>query len=426
MVHKLSSFVRNFGSWALALRSASSPWKALHLCSEMHKRGVRFDSFCILFTLKSCTQLRNPAIIQHLHAQIIKLGFSSHVYVATSLLNAYVVVSFVDACLLFDEMPEKNTVTWNTMITGYSRSGDIQSARSIFDKMPYRDVTTWSAMIGAYTNSGWYEHGLSLFRDMAVKEAMKPDERTAGSVLSMCARMGSPAMLAGKSIHSFIVKNGWEVTVELGTILVNMYAKCGFLKSASQVFALMQDRNVMSWTALICGSAQHGYSKEALAIFEEMQVAGAEPNELTFTGVLSACAHTGLVKEGRKYFKMIEKYGLEPRIQHYGCMVDLLGKAGMLEEAYEIIKTMEVEPNVVVWGSFLWACKEHGQFEMAERVTEQVLRMIKPENDGGVYTLISELYVLGGKREEAERLRKLMCDVNVRKVRGSSFVGGGS
>ncbi|KAK4273346.1 hypothetical protein QN277_021768 [Acacia crassicarpa] len=409
-------------SWATALRNASSPRKALQLYAKMHRDGVHFDSFCILFTLKSSTPLQNTAVTRHLHAHIVKLGFSSHVYVATSLLNTYIAASFSDARLLFDEMPEKSIVSWNTMITGYSRLGDIPAARSVFEEMPHWDVASWSSMIAAYTNNGYYQQGMSLFRRMVGDGRVKPDEITTTSVLSVCAHTGSLGLLAGKSVHGFMLKNGWDLSVELGTVLVNMYAKCGFLKCASQVFELMQEKNVISWTSLICGFAHHGYSEEALAIFEKMLLAGIKPNELTFTGVLSACVHAGLVTKGHEYFKMIERYGLEPRIQHYGCMVDLLGKAGKLEEAYEMIKKMKLEPNIVVWGSFLSACKEHGQFEMAERVIGQVMRMVKPENDGGMYTLISDLYVLGRKWEDAERLRKLMIDVNVRKARGSSFV----
>lgn len=344
---------------------------------------------------------------------------------ATSLLHSYVVVSFVDACLLFDEIPEKNTVTWNTMIAGFSRSGDVERARLVFEEMPLRDVASWSAMIAAYVNNGKHERGLSLFRDMVMDEGLKPDQVSAGSVLSGCAHLGSLGLLVGKSVHGFMAKNGWELNVEIGTILVDMYAKCGFLKGAAQVFELMQEKNVMTWTALICGSAQHGYSKAALSLFEMMQKASVSANELTFTGVLSACVHTGLVEEGRKYFKMIEESGLEPRIQHYGCMVDLYGKAGLLEEAYEVIMKMSLEPNVVIWTAFLSACKEHKQFEMAERVVEQVMKMVKPENDGGVYSLLSNLYALGGKWDDAERVRSLMNNQRVRKVGASSFVRSG-
>ncbi|GAV80092.1 PPR domain-containing protein/PPR_2 domain-containing protein [Cephalotus follicularis] len=399
---------RNFNSWALSIKNASSPHKALYLYSQMHRQSLPFDSFSILFTLKSCTHLHdNLFVIRHLHSHIFKLGFTAHVYVATSLLNAYVVSLFQDACLLFEEMPERNVVTWNIMITGYSKAGDTEKARLIFDEMPMRDVASWSAMIAGYITNGNWDHGLALFRDMMLKE-MNLDQVTMGSVLSGCAHLGSLGLLVGKSVHGYMVKNGWELNVGIGMILIDMYAKCGYFRNACQVFDLMREKNVKTWTALICGSAQRGYSEETLSLFDMMQKAGVRPNEMTFTGILSACARTGLIEEGRKYFRMMEEYGLKPRIQHYGCMVDLFGKAGLLEEAYDVIRTMGLEPNVVVWSSFLSACKEHKQFDMAERVTEQVLRMIKPEKDGWVFSLISDLYVSNKKCDDAERVRKLM------------------
>ncbi|CAI0468535.1 unnamed protein product [Linum tenue] len=103
-------------------------------------------------------------------------------------------------------------------------------------------------------------------------------------------------------------------------------------------------------------------------------------------------------------------------------MVDIYGRAGLVEEAFGVIKRMKLEPNATVWGSFLSACKEHNRFDMVEKVIEQVLTVIKPETDGGVYTQICDLYVLNEKWEDAERVRKLMLNQNVRKVRGSSFV----
>lgn len=296
-------------------------------------------------------------------------------------------------------------------------------AREVFEETPHRDTVSWSSVISAYTNVGSYEQSLALFRRMLLVEGTKPDQVTAGAVLSGCAHMGYLGLLAGKSVHGFVVKNGWELNAELGAALVNMYAKGGVLRNAAMVFELMTEKDVMSWTLLICGAAQCGFNKEALVVFEKMQEAGVKPNELTFTGVLSACAHAELVEEGRRYFKMmIEDCGLEPRVQHYACLVYLIGKGGMLEEAYEIIRKMKVEPNVVVLGSFLSACKEHKQFGMAERVIKQVLGMAKPENDGGLYRLIADLYVIGEKWEEAERLTKMiMLGESVRQARGFNF-----
>ncbi|KAL3523192.1 hypothetical protein ACH5RR_016026 [Cinchona calisaya] len=413
---------RAFNSWALAIRKASSPHEALKLYTQMQCKRVPFDSFSVLFTVKSCTILNNVSIIRHLHSHILKLGFSSHVYVATSLLNAYVVASFDDACDLFDEMSERNTVTWNTMITGYARYGELGKARRVFDRMPMRDLSSWSAVIAGCMGNCRWDEGLALFREMIMIEGLKPDQVIFGSILPGCGHMGSVGVVFGKSIHGFVVKNKWELNVELGTCLVNMYAKCGHLKSACLVFDMMTDRNVVVWTALICGFAQHGCVEDVRLIFQRMTECGVRPNELTFTGLLSACAQAGFVEEGRGYFRMIQEYGLRPRIQHYGCMVDLFGKAGLLGEAYEIISSMPFEPNVVIWGSFLASCKVHKQFEMAERIFNQVMRTVRPENDGGVYTLISDLYVLSGKWGEAERIRELILNRKVRKARGSSFI----
>lgn len=205
-------------SWSLAIKNASSPEKALHLYTQMQRTSIPFDSFSILFTLKSCTQLQNPTLFHHLHAHLLKLGFNSHVYVATSLLNAYSAASFSDACYLFDEMPVRNTVTWNTMITGYSRSGRCEKARLVFEEMPLRNVASWNAMIAGYINSGHWDKGLMLFREMLVNEKLMPDKGTLCSILMGCGHMGSTGLLLGKSLHGFATKNGLELNMELGTV----------------------------------------------------------------------------------------------------------------------------------------------------------------------------------------------------------------
>ncbi|PQP97571.1 pentatricopeptide repeat-containing protein [Prunus yedoensis var. nudiflora] len=198
----------------------------------------------MLLTLKSCTQLKNDAVIQHLHAHILKLGFRSDLYVGTALLNAHSIASLEDACVLFDEMPDKNTVTWNIMISGYLRSGDVKRARLVFEEMPLRDIASFSAMISGYVQNGNHKHALLLFRSMVMNEneGLRPDGGIAVSVLSSCAHMGTHGLLLGKSVHGFMVKNHWELNVELGTTLVDMYAKCRSLKGAARVFELMQER----------------------------------------------------------------------------------------------------------------------------------------------------------------------------------------
>ncbi|CAA7409142.1 unnamed protein product [Spirodela intermedia] len=411
-----------------AIKSASNPQEAMCLYkitvvngdySRLHPLG----SHAAVFILKACcSRLRCANFVRHLHAHLLKAGHHFHVYVATALLHGYVLASFPDARLLFEEMPNRNTVTINTMISGYAKQGEISRARLLFEEMPERDIASWSAMIGGYVGQGEWAQAFRLFRELMWAEELKPDQSTLVTLLSCCAARASTRLL-GKSIHAYSQKSGMEINVQLGTALVDMYAKSGCLRSANLVFHRMPDKNVMPWSAMICGLATHGRGEEAMAFFRRMKEQGVRPNEITFTGVLNACCHAGLVEEGKKNFHaMTEEYGLTAGVHHYGCVVDLLGKAGLLEEAYDLVRKMKVEPNIVILTSLLASCKTHRNLAVAEKLIERVLGMANPDVDGGVYALVSDLYALGGRWGDAERIRTLMDRDSVKKRRGFSAI----
>lgn len=411
-----------------AIRRATTPQEAMCLykitvmngdCARRHPLG----SHAAVFLLKACcARLRCASFARHLHAHLLKAGHHSQVYVATALLHGYALASFPDARLLFEEMPNRNTVTTNTMISGYAKQGEIGRARLLFEEMPDRDVASWSAMIGGYASLGEWAQAFQLFRELMWGEELKPDQSTLVTLLSCCAARASTRLL-GKSIHAYSLKSGMEINVQLGTALVDMYAKSGCLRSASLMFHRMPEKSVMPWSAMICGLAAHGRGEEAMAFFRRMKEQRVRPNEITFTGVLNACCHAGLVEEGRKNFRaMTEEFGLTAGVHHYGCMVDLLGKAGLLDEAYDLVRKMKVEPNIVILTSLLASCRTHRNLAIAEKLIERVLRMANPDGDGGVYTLVSDLYALGGRWGDAERVRTLMDRARVKKRRGFSAI----
>ncbi|XP_073108306.1 pentatricopeptide repeat-containing protein At5g66520-like [Elaeis guineensis] len=405
---------------ASAIRKPSCPDEALRLFKlRFQRRRPGFDPF---ETHVAVSTLKASSSVPHLHAYFLKSGLFTDVHVASALLHNYALSSFSIARLLFDEIPNRNIVTANTMLTCYSRHGRLSKARSLFNSMKEKDIVSWSAIIGGYMDAGHRTQGLELFQEMMKTGHLKPDSLMLVTLLSGCASTGSLQLL-GKSIHAYAVKNGIEINVQLGTSLIDMYARSGCLISAFRVFERMRERNVMHWTAMICGLAMHGHGKEAVAFFDRMREVGVRPNEITFTGVLSACCHAGLIEEGQRYFcSMVQEFGYKPQIHHYGCMVDLFAKAGRLEDAYAIIESMRMEPNIIVWTCFLAACKEYKNFEIAEKGIEKVLSMTIPDEDGGVYTLISDLYALGHRWNDVERVRKLMDVHSVKKSRGSSFI----
>lgn len=428
-----------------AIRDANSPQEALflyklsirrrwHQNQPPHRLSYPFDTHAAVFIFKSISHHLSSSyhLLRHLHAHLHKTNLISNVYVSTTLLNAYVdsspffSCSFIDAQNLFAEIPVKNKVTSNTMIKGFLKLGDIRNARRVFKSIPERDrdIASWSVMIGGYIAKGNLDWGLEMFRELVkdCSETCRPDEFLLASLLSGFSVTGSMAVL-GKSIHGYCVRNGVELTVLLGTALVDMYAKNGQIATASILFDIMPSKNVVSWTVMISGLAMHGHGQEAMAVFEEMKKTGVTPNEITFTSILNACCHSGMVVEGKKIFRsMSEESGIEPTIHHFGCMVDLFGRAGKLKEAHDVIKNMSIEPNDVVWTSMLAACKEHKEYSFfSDKVMEQVLEMPAGDKSGGLYSLVADMYSMRGNWNKAQQVRDLIHRKSIKKRRGSSL-----
>ncbi|KAL0449843.1 UNVERIFIED_CONTAM: Pentatricopeptide repeat-containing protein [Sesamum latifolium] len=204
-----------------------------------------------------------------------------------------------------------------------------------------------------------------------------------------------------------------------------MYMKCGSVEDGSRVFRNMIERDGVSFNAMIVGYAQNGQGTEALQLFKEMLDSGEKPDHVTMIGVLCACSHAGLVEEGLQYFdSMSKRYGLKPQKDHYTCMVDLLGRAGRLVEAKNLILSMPIPPDSVVWGSLLAACKVHRDIDLGNFVAEKLLE-IDPANSGP-YVLLSNMYAELGRWRDVTRVRKLMKQRSVVKQPGCSWIEVGS
>lgn len=124
-------------------------------------------------------------------------------------------------------------------------------------------------------------------------EDVKPNEVTVVSVLRVCAHLG--ALNQGSVVRDYIRRRGFVLDVFVGTSFVDMYAKCGRIDFARQVFDKILERDAVSWSAMIAGYGMHGYVEDALKLFEQMQKAAVKPDHITFVSVLSSCTHAGLV-----------------------------------------------------------------------------------------------------------------------------------
>jgi pentatricopeptide repeat protein len=324
-----------------------------------------------------------------------------------------------EALKLFEKMPKPNVVSWNAMIAGYVQNGYIDEAVKVFQKIPNPDVVSWNTMIAGYAQNGRSMEALELYQRMKAV-GVKPDSNSFSSVLSACTKLA--ALEQGMEIHEHIVTSGLQSDVCVANALVDMYAKCGDIEKARDLFDKMQERNAISWTAMIGGYAMNGCGKEALKLFEEMQQrSGVIPNHVTFVCVLSACCHTGLVEEGQKYFNhMTRSYNIMPTMQHYCCMVDLFGRAGLLDRAQDFINNMPIKPDATVWACLLGACRIHNNIELGEYAAGHIFEL-NPEI-ATPYVLLSNMYATSGRWDEIENVRKSMKDRGVKKLPGCSWI----
>ncbi|KAF2315726.1 hypothetical protein GH714_040258 [Hevea brasiliensis] len=279
--------------------------QALILYKQMLCNGISPDTLTLPFLVKECTRRRAIGTGRGIQGQSIKQGFYIDLFVQNSMISFYFACGFVDnARKLFDEMFNRDVVSWNSMIVGYLRSGNLDEALVFFRKMKRGNVITWNSIITGFVQGGRPKEALEFFHEMQCLSddinMARPDKITIASVLSACAYLG--AIDHGKWVHGYLRRSGLECDMVIGTALVDMYGKCGCLERAYEVFKEMPEKDTLAWTAIISVFALHGYGQEAFDIFKEMEAEGVKPNHVTFVGLLSACAHSGFVEIGRWCF----------------------------------------------------------------------------------------------------------------------------
>lgn len=383
--------------------------------------SLRPDEATVVSTLSACAALKILELGKEIHHYVIEqLGFT--IKIGNALVDMYCKCEQLSvAKQIFDGMPIKTVFCWTSMVHGYVNCGQLDVARELFDRSPVKDIVLWTAMINGYVQFNRPDEALSLFREMQIKNG-RPDRFTLVALLTGCAQLGT--LEQGKWIHGYIDENKIRIDAVIGTALIEMYAKCGFIEKSLEIFNGLIEKDTASWTSIICGLAMNGKISKALEVFSEMEQAGVKPDDITFIGVLSACSHGGLVEEGRKHFRsMTTVYRIEPKLEHYGCMIDLLGRAGVLDEAEELIEKIpnkKTEVMVPLYGALLSACRTHGNVEMGERMAKRLMDI--ESQDSSVLTLMANIYASAARWEDVTKVRSKMKDLGVKKVPGCSSI----
>lgn len=473
--------VQLYNSLIRAHTQNSQPSQAFTFFLDMLRNGVYPDNFTYPFLLKACSGPCSFQMVQMIHTHVLKFGFSADIFVPNSLIDSYckcglvgvssarklfvfmegkdivswnsMISGFIkggelkEARQLFDEMPERDVVSWNTMLDGYVKAGDISAAFRLFEKVPGRNVVSWSTMVLGYTKAGDMDMARLLFDKMPVKNlvswtimisgyaergftkeaislyndlenaGLKLDDGTVISILAACAKSGLLAL--GKRVRSSMVAAGFRCSIAVNNALIDMYAKCGCMEKALVVFQGMAERDLVSWNTIIQGLAMHGDGDTALMLFSRMKQEGFQPDKVTFIGILCACTHMGFVERGLQYFYSMERdYGIAPQIEHYGCLIDLLGRGGRLKEALEVVQNMPMEPNVIILGTLLGACRLHYPVDIVQEVLKHLVELDLA--DAGNFSMLSNIYAAAGDWDNVANVRRAMKNIGVQKPSGAS------
>ena len=302
---------------------------------QMHDEGISPNAITFVSILKVCGGAKWLLSGQQIHIQIIGRGLENDVFIRS------------------------------TLIDMYAKCGLLLEAQNLFGSVLVHDIVVWNVLIMGYTENDHGEEALEVLEQMQ-ENGISADDVTYLCSLKACGLIG--AKDKGTEIYGEISMRGLlEKDILVGNALLDMYAKCGSLLKAQELFDKLPCRDIFSWNSLISGYAQTGESKQVFVIFDRMREGGNQPDAITFVLILNVCSHLGLIAKGTRYFEAMSKdFGIDPTLQHHTCMIDLLAHVGHLDEAQSVLKKLPFYPDSAVWHSILSACWKSGNMELGK------------------------------------------------------------
>ncbi|KAJ8764116.1 hypothetical protein K2173_005021 [Erythroxylum novogranatense] len=362
--------------------------EAIHFFKEMEAEGLKPDSSIIASMISAFTGMENVDLGCIIHGFVIKSGLNLDVFVASSLIDMY------------------------------SKSGFQENAQNVFSDMPYKNLVAWNSIISCHCRNGLPELSISLFSQI-MEHGLHPDSVSITTILVAISSVA--ALIKGKAVHAYLTRLNISLDLQTENKLIDMYLKCGFMKYAQRIFQTMAKKDLVTWNSIIAGHGSHGECLKAMRKFEEMKSCGIRPDDVTFISLLSSCNHSGFVEEGLFLFQsMITDYGIEPRMEHYANVVDLLGRAGCLDDAYSFVDKMPFEPDSSIWLSLLCSSRVHRDVELGELAAGKLLK-IEPSRSSNYIQLLN----IYGEAELWDRTVNLLASMRekrLKKIPGCSWI----
>lgn len=310
--------------------SISGVYDVYDVYNYMMKSDVRPDDHTFPCVIKACADHGEGQKGREIHGCSIKVGFDKLVYVG------------------------------NTLLLFYSSCCDLVGAQNVFEEMPERDVVSWNTMIGVFSGNGWSKQAVGVYLGM-VASGFLPNAVSVVSVLPACAELKDEVM--ARMIHCYVVKVGLVYQVRVGNAFVDVYGKCGKLDSSQQVFDEMVEKNGVSWNAIITSFAHAKCYSDALHMFKLMIDSKEKPNDVTLSSLLPVLVELEYFDAGKEVHGLSTRMGLDSDLFIANSLIDMYAKAGESAKASSIFQKMSVK-NVVSWNAMI-ANFAHNKDELA-------------------------------------------------------------
>ncbi|KAI5058863.1 hypothetical protein GOP47_0027033 [Adiantum capillus-veneris] len=469
--------VRDVVSWTSLIRGYAEHdhgKEALQGHQQMQLEGISPNTHTFVCTLKACGSVGAIVKGQELHASVSAKLLEGDPFIRSAVIDMYTKLGlFAKAQEMFDNLHCQEVVSWNAMIAGYVKHGHckealdcyarmkgkglppniatfastlkacssigaidlgraihtealrsnlaadlvvgsalvdmyancglLYKAQEVFDKLVARNVISWTALISGYVKHGANQEAINCF-DQMEREGVLPEASTLVCMLKACGLLGASGK--GQAAHALVARKSLDRELILGSTLVDMYANCGLLASAQEVFDGLAVRDAASWNALLVGYAQLGDSNIVFRSFDKMGKEGHIPTVASLISVLNVCSHVGLVDLGKTFFNFISKIPeISLTLQHLSCLVDLLGRSGLSQESFAVITTMPFLPNLVVWHTMLGGVRKSNNVELGKEAFEQAIEL--DSRDTSAYIYMYNIYLDAEMQEDALRIQTM-------------------
>ncbi|KAH7365848.1 hypothetical protein KP509_18G049200 [Ceratopteris richardii] len=421
--------------------------EALYCFEKMQEMGYFPDAVTFMCILKACGSISAIEKGQKVHVQVLKEGLlDKHASVANALLDMYIKCGALEKAKVFlCGLQKQDAVSWNSLLSGYAQKGqgrealecfshmqaagfspdavtyacilsacgsiraldkgreihsqllkgqilrnhvvaayalvdmyakcgELENAQEVFEELPVRNLVVWTSLLAGFAENKQGDEAFSCFERLQL-EGFSPDAYTFACTLKACSNVG--AAEKGQIVHTAIAKQGLlEKDKVIGITLLDMYASCGMILEAHNVFDKLPARDVVTWSVLMVGYVQLGKVEVVLTLFDRMIREGMKPDTVTLTIVLNMCSRRGLLSRGQTYFENMSKgFGIMPSVKHQNCMVDLFGRAGHFEKAMTMISS-STPLNSITWLTLLSACRKSDNAKLGAWVFETASQIV--------------------------------------------------